>query len=107
MKIKFLGSDSALGKVRSKGVARGKGEIPTETEKIVENGVISEGSIFSNKFSINKIKNKNKIEIQFFYRIFIKDFQNFLKISQQFAYFVQTSEKLTHGFLKFFEKSEK
>ena len=34
-------------------------------------GVISEGSIFSNKFS-----KKNK-KIQFFYRIFIQKFQNF------------------------------
>ena len=41
---------------RHKGVARWKGEnFPRETEKIVvENGVISDGSIFSNKFS--KIK---------------------------------------------------
>ena len=42
------------GLIRGKGVARGKPP-PPETEKIVvENGVISEGSIFSNKFS--KIK---------------------------------------------------
>ena len=33
--------------------------------------------------------------IQFFYWILIKKFQNFLKISQQFMFFVQTREKLT------------
>ena len=69
--------------------------------------LISEFSIFSNKFSKNKFKNKNKIKIQFFYRIFIKTFQNFLKISQQFAFFVQTLEKLTHGFFEFFWKISK
>ena len=30
--------------------------------------------------------------------VFIKDFQIFLKISPQFVFFVQTREKLTHGF---------
>ena len=33
-----------------------------------------------------------------FYWIFIKDFQNFLKISQQFVFFFQTRENLTQGF---------
>ena len=39
--------------METKGIARGKGELPPpETEKIVvENGVIPEGSIFCNKFS--------------------------------------------------------
>ena len=41
--------------------------------------------------------------MQFFYWIFIKTFQNFLKISQQFVFFVQTSEKLTQGFKNFVE----
>ena len=56
-------------------------------------------SIFK-KIKIIKIKNK---KIQFFYRIFIKQFQNFLKISQQFVFFVQTRQKLTHALLNFYE----
>ena len=39
-----------------------------------------------------------KIEkIQYFYWILIKKFQNFLTVSQQFTFFVQTLEKLTQG----------
>ena len=53
-----------------------------------------------------KIKNKNKIKnkkFKFFYRIFIKKFQNFLKFSQQFVVYVQTREQLTLGFLNVVE----
>ena len=63
-----------LGNIRNekycKGVARGKGEnTPSETEKIVvENGVISEGSIFSNKFSHKS--NKIQFSIEFSSKIF-------------------------------------
>ena len=38
-----------------------------------------------------------------FYRIFIENFQNVLKTSQKFAFFVQTQKDLT-GFVKLFEK---
>ena len=34
-------------------------------------------------------------------------YQNFLKISKQFVFFVQTREKATHGLLKFLEKFAK
>ena len=41
---------------------RGKGGNPRESEKLLlKNGVISEGSIFSNKFSKDKITNINSI----------------------------------------------
>ena len=70
------------------------GNPPAETEKIVENCVISEGSIFNNKFSkINK-------KIQFFYRIFIKKFQNFPII----CFFRPNVRKPNAVFVKFFEK---
>ena len=82
---------SIYGNRCTKGVARGgKGEIspPPKPKKIVvENGVISEGSIFSNRFS--KIKIKIQFPIEFSSKIF--------KISQHFAFFVQTRKKLTHG----------
>ena len=38
--------------------------------------------------------------MQFFYIIFIKHFQNVLKISQHFPFFVRTRDKLTHVLLK-------
>ena len=76
---------------RSQG-GRGKSPPPKPKKLLEKNGVTSEGSIFSNKFP--KIKTK----IQFFYRIFIK---NFLKISQQLAYFVQMRGELTQGLLNF------
>ena len=38
-----------------------------------------------------------------FLLIFIKNFQNFLKISKQFVFFVQTREKVAHGLLNSFE----
>ena len=79
---------------------------PPKPKKLLQkNGVISEATIFSNIFS-KKIKNKNK-KIQIFYRIFIKNMQNFIKISQQFVFFVQTRKKLTRGLLNFFEKYSK
>ena len=43
-------------------------------------------------------------KMQFFYCIFIKNFQIFLKISQQFVFFVQTCEKIKQGLLNYFEK---
>ena len=42
--------------------------------------------------------------MQFFNCVFIK---NFLKIFQQFVFFVQTREKVKKGFVKFFEKYAK
>ena len=51
-------------------------------------------------------KNKNK-KISFFYRIFIKKFQHFLKISQQFAFFVQTRKKINALFVNLYEKYAK
>ena len=63
-----------------------QGRSQAVVEIVVENGVISEISIFSNKFS-KKIKKLN-----FSHRIFIKIFQSFLKISQQFGFFVQTQK---------------
>ena len=95
---------------RSQGGKGGKS--PPKPKKLLQKtGVISQCSIFSNKFSKNKIKNKiknkNKIKIQFFNRIIIKDFQNFLKISQQFAFFVQTRKKLTTGQLNFLKNMQK
>ena len=33
-----------------------------------------------------------------------EDFQKYLKISQQFVFFIQTREKLTHSLLKQYEK---
>ena len=79
----------------SRAQAGGKGEIQkTEKKLLQKNGVISEGSIFSNKCSKNKINNKNKIRIQFFYRIFIKNFPticvfrpNARKINSEFVHF--------------------
>ena len=44
------------------------------------------------------------VKNQFWYWIFIKKFQKFLKISQQVVFFVQTREKLTHGLFNFFWK---
>ena len=80
-------------------VLGGIGEYPPAEARniVIENGVISEGSIFSNIFSTNNNK------IQFFNWIFIKNFQNFLKISQQFAFFVQTAENEHIGLLNSLE----
>ena len=80
---------------------RGKGEIPPPPPPkpktlLWENGVISEGSIFSNKFS-KKIKIKNK-KIQFFYRIFIDNVTNFSKFPT-ICVFRPNAQKLTHGLL--------
>ena len=65
-------------------------------EKLLQkNNDISEGCIFSNKTFPNIVIN------QFSYWIFIKDFQRFLKIPQQFVFFVQTREKVTQDLLSF------
>ena len=70
-----------------------RGTPSTETKKnVVDNGVIFEGTILGYKFS------KINIKIQFFYRIFIKNFQNFLKISQQFEFFVWKYKKFLDSF---------
>ena len=42
-----------------------------------------------------------------FFLIFIKHIQNFLKISQELVFFVQTREKLTRGFENLVEKEAK
>ena len=39
--------------------------------------------------------------------MFFQNFQNFLKISQQFAFFVQTREKINAWFVNFLEKYAK
>ena len=70
-----------------------RGTPSTETKKnVVDNGVIFEGTILGNKFS------KIKIKIQFFYGIFIKNFQSFLKISQQFENFVCKYKRFLNNF---------
>ena len=75
-----------------------RGTSPSKLKKLLEkNGVISEGSIFSNNISQKSLK------IHFFYWIFIKNFKNFLKISKKIVFFVQTREKLTHGLLNSLE----
>ena len=82
--------NKTIGGFRGEG---GKSPIPENEKIIVENGVISEGSLSSNKFS----KNYNKI--QFFNWIFIKNFQNFLKISEQFVFLVQKAKNERMGLL--------
>ena len=47
------------------------------------------------------------IKIQFSHWIFIKKFQNFLKISQTIVFFVQTRENLPHGFEIFLQNRRK
>ena len=74
----------------------GGGGAPTpKPEKIID--VISEGSIVSNKFS--KINKKFNFSSEVSSKIF--------KIFQQFVFFVQKREMLTHGLLKFVEKYAK
>ena len=84
-----------------KGVARGKGEIPSPPPKpkkqLQKNGVISEGSIFSYKFSKKNNKNKNNKKYNFSIEFSSKNF----KIFQQFVFFVQTRKKLTHSLLTY------
>ena len=58
--------------------------------------VISEDSIFSNNFS------KKFSKIQFFYWIFSKNFQKFLKMTKQFV-FRQKARKINTWFVKLFE----
>ena len=73
----------------SRGYPGGKGEIPppAETEKnVVENGVISEGSISSNIFF--------KIKIQFFYRILIKNFNIFSRFPKNLRFPSKGAKKL-------------
>ena len=54
--------------------------------------------MFLMKIEIIRIHRKN-YKIQFFYRIFIKKFQNFHITSQNFVFFVQTRKNLTHNLL--------
>ena len=58
-----------------KGVARGKGGNPRETEKSCRKIVLFPKALF---LVINFPKNKNKIKLQFSDRIFIKIFHYFL-----------------------------
>ena len=68
---------------------------PHNRKKLLQkNDVIPSSSICSKSFP--KI-DKNTM----FYCIFIKNFQNFLKISQQFVIFVQRREEFTHRLLNF------
>ena len=81
-----------------------RGEIfplPEPEKNLKKNGFISEGSIFSNKFSKIKI-----IKIQFFNGIFIKNVLDFLKLSNKFC-FSSIRAKINASFLKFFEKYAK
>ena len=80
------------------------GKSPGNRKKLLQKtGVLSVGSKLVTNFR-KKIKNKNKA-IQF-YRIFIEEFPNFLKISQQFVFFVQTPKKVTHSLLNYQKKCE-
>ena len=56
---------------------------PPPKPKNVENVLFPKALFLVTNFPKHKIKIKNKIKIQFFYRIFIKNFQNFLKISNK------------------------
>ena len=47
------------------------------------------------------------MKIQFVYRVFIKNFQSFLKISQQFAFFAQNAKTFNAWFFNFVEKYAK
>ena len=72
-----------------KGVARGKGgkSPPRNRKNCCRKMVLFPKVLFLVTNFRKNNKNKNK-KIQFFYRIFIKKFQNFFKISQQFVFFV-------------------
>ena len=88
-----------------KGVARGEGgkssPPPPETEKIVvENGVISEGSIFSNKFSKNSLKFHFSIE-------FSSKISKFSQIFPIICVFRPNAQKSNAWFVTFFEKYAK
>ena len=91
--------------VQCVGDYQGKGgKSPPKPKKLLsKNGVISEDSIFSNKFSKIKIK---QLKNQFFYRIFIRNFQNFLKISQQFV-FPPNARKINAWFVIFLKNMPK
>ena len=91
----------------AKGVARGKGEIPPGNRKNCCRKLVLFPKALFLVTNFRKIKLKNKNKNQFFNSSFIKNFQNFLKISQQFAFFVQTRKKLTNGLLTCFEKYAK
>ena len=70
------------------------GNVPPPKKKsekwLEKSGVIFQGYIFSNNFSRNNRKIIFSIDFQ--------NFQNFLKFSQPFVFFVQTRENWTHGF---------
>ena len=87
-----------------KGVAKGKVAkfLLPETEKLLQkNGVISQCSISSKIY--RKIKEKCNFSIEFS----SKTLKSFLKISQQYEFFVQTSEKLTHALLNILKNKHK
>ena len=86
--------------VRRGGVG-GSNPPPNRKKMLQKNDVITEVSIFSNKFSQKQIK------IQFFYCIFIKDFQNFLKISPTNCVFRPNAQKFNAWFGNFFAKQAK
>ena len=89
-----------------KGLARGKGgeSLSPRNRKYCcrKMGVFPKALFLGTNFR----KNKTNKKIQFFYRIFIKKFQNFVKISQQFGFFVQMRKELTQ-FVKLLEKYAK
>ena len=86
------------------GRSQGEGGNLPQPKKCCRKMVLFPKALFLVTNLPKKIKNK---KIPFFYRIFIKNFQNFLWIYQQFAFFVQTRKKINAWFLKFFEKYAK
>ena len=77
---------------RTQGGGGVRGSNPPLPEKLLKNDVISEVSIFSNKFS-TKIDKKANFPLNFH--------QKFSKFSQDFQkqlFFVQTRKNLPHGF---------
>ena len=91
---------------QSQGVARGKwGGIPPKQKKLLQKtGVISECSIFTNKFSIKIKKQKKKINfLQHFHQIFSKFSQNF----QTICVFRANARKINAWFVKYSEQGAK
>ena len=72
----------------------------------MENIVVEKRYYFRKLYLYQQLFQKS-LKIQFSYLIFIKHFRKFLKICQQFVFFVQTRENLTHGLLTYFEKYAK
>ena len=95
------------GQVRSQG-GKGGNFSPRNRKKCRRKMVLFPKALFLVTNFRKKIKNKNKkIKNSNFLRIFIKIFQNFLKISRQFVFFVQTRKKRTHSLLTYLKNMRK